>query len=49
MTLLLGLAIISKVCNAVTNQEPEETQTKSSQQEPIPFISETIGSIRNVI
>ena len=49
MTLLLGIAIISKVRKAVTNQEPEETQTKSSQQEPIPFISETIGSNRNVI
>ena len=27
-----------------TDQETEETQTKSSQQEPTPFISETTGS-----
>ena len=33
----------------VTDQESEETQTKSSQQEPIPFISETTGSNNNDI
>ena len=33
----------------VTDQEPEETQTKSSQEEPTPFISKTTGNNRNDI
>ena len=33
----------------VTDQEPEEAQTKSSEQEPTPFIFETTGSNRNDI
>ena len=49
MTLLLDLAFISKVHKPVTDQEPEETQTKCSQQKTTPFISETIGSNINVI
>ena len=33
----------------VTDQEPEETQTKSSKEEPTPFISENAGSNNNNI
>ena len=47
MTLLLGLAFIPKTRKPVTDQGLEETQTKSSQQEPIPLISETTGSNNN--
>ena len=33
----------------VTDQEPEETQTKSSQKEPTPFLNENTGSNNNNI
>ena len=49
MTLLLDLAFIPKAHKEVADQEPEETQTMSSQQELTPFISETTGSNRNDI
>ena len=49
MTLLLDLAFRPKARKPVTDQEPEGTPTKSSQQEPTPFISETTGSNRNDI
>ena len=49
MTLLLDLAFTSTVNKPVTDQESEETQTKSSQQELTPFISETTGSNNNDI
>ena len=47
--MLLDLAFTSPVHKPVTDQEPEETQTKSSQQELTPFISETTGSNNNNI
>ena len=49
MTLLLDLAFTSTVNKPVTDQEPDETSTNSSQQEPTPFISETTGSNNNNI
>ena len=49
MTLLLDLAFRPKARKPVTDQEPEGTHTKSSQQEPTSFISETTGSNRNDI
>ena len=45
--LLLDLAFISKFRKPVTDQEQEGTPTKSTQQEPTSFISETTGSNRN--
>ena len=47
MTLLLDLTFISMVHKPVTDQEPEERQTKSSQRESTPFISENTGSNNN--
>ena len=44
MSLLLDLVFIPKAHKPVTDQEPEDTQTKSNQQESTPFISETTGS-----
>ena len=49
MILLLDLVFISKTSNPVADQGPEETQTKSSQQEPTLYISETTGSNRSDI
>ena len=49
MILLLDLAFISVVHRSVIDQESEETQTKSCQQEPIPFISQSTGNNGNNI
>ena len=45
MALLLELAFIPKVQNPLTDQGLEDTQTKSSQEESRPFISEHVGMV----
>ena len=49
MILSLDLAFIPKAYNSLTDQELQETQTKSIQEESTTFISENIGILLNKI